>query len=48
MTQRANAIKAPRALLYNHLGLREILNVELENSRREGQRCLTKYFHIIV
>lgn len=38
--QRKNAIKDPLTLLYNRLGLREILGVELENARRSRRPFL--------
>ncbi|HEY8097703.1 MAG TPA: diguanylate cyclase, partial [Methylobacter sp.] len=40
MIQKTNAIKDPLTLLYNRLGLREILIVELENARRGGHPFL--------
>ena len=40
LMQRANAIKDPLTSLYNRLGLLEILNIEVENLRREGHPFL--------
>jgi len=43
LAQKTNAIKDPLTHLYNRFGFREILSVELENSRRNGFPFLLLY-----